>query len=171
MDENMITARVLEFLLEQRFHSKAEMARALGMQQRTLEKVFARLDAAKGATIALSKALGYCLRNDVLLDPIFHEVMMEGNPSTNMHGNGSAAYHHLYICRPFKLTSDGKRIFSSMHDFLCCASAKVCPKCGTWCNPWDGKRDATEMDCFIGHMAREIIKDVAEFYTTEGDDG
>ena len=173
MDENMITARVLEFLLKQRFHSKAEMARALGIQQRTLEKVFARLGAAKGSTIALSKALGYCLRNDVLIDSIFHEVTTKDDPSINinMHGNGSAAYHRLYLHKPYVLTANGERIFSSMHYFLCCASAKVCPKCGTWCNPWNGKRDVSEIDCFIGHMAREIIKDVAEFYTAEGDDG
>ena len=34
-----------------------------------------------------------------------------------------------------------------------------------------GRHDATKLNCCIGHMAREIVKDVAEFYTAEGDDG
>ena len=171
MDERMITARVLEFLLEQRFHSKAEMARALGMQQRTLEKVFARLDAAKGATIALSKALDYCLRNGVLLDPIFKDVISGNEESEETQLNVSSAYKRLIISKPDNLNENGEILFSSMHVFVCSASALMCPKCKTWCNPWDGRHDAAKLSCCIGHMAREIIKDVAEFYTAEGDDG
>lgn len=45
--DRRLTAYVLKYLLEHRFESKAEMARHLGMRQRTIEKVFANLDVAK----------------------------------------------------------------------------------------------------------------------------
>ena len=171
MDERTITARILEYLLESCFNSKAEMARALGMEQRTLEKVFARLDIAKGATIALGKSLNYCLRHGVLLDPIFHGLFDESGNLEQLQGDALAAYNRLNICKPCALSVEGERFFESMHIFLCCVSALICPKCKSWCNPWNGSCDSVKLDCCIGHMAREIIKDVAEFYTAEGDDG
>ncbi len=51
MDDRIITIQLLTYLLKHRFTNKAEMARSLGMQYRTLEKVFARMDEAKGASI------------------------------------------------------------------------------------------------------------------------
>ena len=67
--------------------------------------------------------------------------------------------------KPKGLSEDGEAVFSSMQCFLQKASAQICPQCETWCNPWDGSRRAEQMDCYIGYMAREIVKDVAEFYT------
>lgn len=55
--DRRLTAYVLKYLLEHRFESKAEMARQLGMRQRTIEKVFANLDVAKAGTIAFDKAI------------------------------------------------------------------------------------------------------------------
>lgn len=52
--DRRLTAYVLKYLLEHRFESKAEMARQLGMRQRTIEKVFANLDVAKAGNIAMS---------------------------------------------------------------------------------------------------------------------
>lgn len=49
--DRRLTAYVLRYLLEHRFESKAEMARQLGMQQRTIEKVFENLDVAKAGTV------------------------------------------------------------------------------------------------------------------------
>lgn len=50
--DRRLTAYVLRYLLEHRFESKAEMARRLGMRQRTIEKVFENLDVAKAGTVA-----------------------------------------------------------------------------------------------------------------------
>lgn len=52
--------------------------------------------------------------------------------------------------------------------FLRKASSHVCPSCRVWCNPWAGKHAVEDRDCYIGHMAREIRRDIAEFYTQEG---
>ena len=81
------------------------------------------------------------------------------------------AHERLILKKPLALSIEGTDVFDSMQRFLCQSSARICSQCSTWCNPWDGRHDAAKLNCFIGHMAREIIKDVAEFYTAEGDDG
>ena len=53
--DRRLTAYVLKYLLEHRFESKAEMARQLGMRQRTIEKVFANLDVAKAGMVPQRK--------------------------------------------------------------------------------------------------------------------
>lgn len=54
--DRRLTAYVLKYLLEHRFESKAEMARQLGMRQRTIEKVFANLDVAKAGILQRPQA-------------------------------------------------------------------------------------------------------------------
>lgn len=73
--DRRLTAYVLKYLLEHRFESKAEMARQLGMRQRTIEKVFANLDVAKAGTIAFDKAIYYCAENHISLDSILESFI------------------------------------------------------------------------------------------------
>lgn len=163
--DRRITAHVLQFLLEHRFESKAEMARQLGMQPRTLEKVFANMGEAKASTTAFSKAVYYCAKHRISLDRILESFIKETEGGIAMGAYHQRACQRLEMRKPMGLSEDGEAVFSSMQRFLQKASAQVCPQCETWCNPWDGSRRAEQMDCYIGYMAREIVKDVAEFYT------
>ena len=86
--DRRITAHVLQFLLEYRFESKAEMARQLGMQPRTLEKVFANMEEAKASTTAFSKAVYYCAKHRISLDRI-----LEGFIKETEGGIAMGAYH------------------------------------------------------------------------------
>ena len=65
--DRRLTAYVLKYLLEHRFESKAEMARQLGMRQRTIEKVFANLDVAKAGTILLPETMSISVNALVIL--------------------------------------------------------------------------------------------------------
>ena len=163
--ERRITAHVLQFLLEYRFESKAEMARQLGMQPRTLEKVFANMEEAKASTTAFSKAIYYCARHRISLDRILEEFIEEAEGGIAIGAYHQRACQRLEMGKPKGLSEDGEAVFSSMQCFLQKASAQICPQCETWCNPWDGSRRAEQMDCYIGYMAREIVKAVSEFYT------
>jgi len=166
--EKRITAHVLRYLLHNRFKSKADMARQLGIQQRTIEKVFKNLDVAKAGTIAFEKAISYCAKHHISVDSILEEFVADEEGDANMVSGDGRAYDRLRLTKPDNLTAEGEDIFTSMLIFLRKASGHVCPACLTWCNPWDGRRAVEEMDCYIGHMAREIRRDVAEFYTQEG---
>ena len=162
---------VLNFLLENHFGSKAEMARQLDVSLRTVERLFENLDNAKAGSIVFDKAIWYCAKSRIPLDGILERYMSEMEGETKMETLRLPAHERLILKKPLALSIEGTDVFASMQRFLCQSSARICSQCTQWCNPWDGKRDATEMDCFIGHMAREIVKDVAEFYTAEGDDG
>lgn len=167
--DRRITAYVLRYLLEHRFESKAYMARQLGMQQRTIEKVFENLDVAKAGTVAFDKAISYCAQNHISLDLILEGFMEETEGGENMVGAAQEAYNRLRMSKPDTLSADGEDVFASMMRFLRKASAHICPACKTWCNPWAGKLRAEQMDCCIGHMAREIIRNIKEFYTKKGE--
>ena len=166
--EKRITAYVLQYLLKHRFESKAEMARQLDMQQGTIEKVFSNLHIAKASTIAFDRAIEYCAKNHISLDLILESFVDDMAGKREVEIFDQEAYKRLRMCKPENLTEEGEETFSSMLSFLRKASAHICPNCKTWCNPWDGKRSAEQIDCYIGHMAREILKDTAEFYTKEG---
>ena len=162
---------VLNFLLENHFGSKAEMARQLDVSLRTVERLFENLDNSKAGSIVFDKAIWYCAKSRIPLDGILERYMNETEGKPKMEVLRLPAHERLILKKPLALSIEGTDVFASMQRFLCQSSARICSQCTTWCNPWDGKREATEMDCFIGHMAREIVKDVAEFYTAEGDDG
>lgn len=163
--DRRLTAYVLKYLLEHRFESKAEMARQLGMRQRTIEKVFANLDVAKAGTVAFDKAIYYCAENHISLDMILEDFIKEVDNGMILDEKDRMAFNRMQMRKPLNLTADGEKIYASMLQFLRKASVCICPSCKTWCNPWDGKRYADQVDCFIGHMAREIIKDISEFHT------
>lgn len=167
--DRRLTAYVLKYLLEHRFESKAEMARQLGMRQRTIEKVFENLDVAKAGTVAFDKAIYYCAENRISLDSILEGFIEEMEDGAGMDETDQQAFNRLRLTKPLNLTADGEEVYASMLQFLRKASARVCPSCKTWCNPWDGKHHAEQIDCFIGHMAREIIKDISEFHKQEGE--
>lgn len=156
--DRRLTAYVLRYLLEHRFESKAEMARQLGMQQRTIEKVFENLDVAKAGTVAFDKAIYYCAENHISLDMILEDFIKEVDNGMILDEKDRMAFNRMQMRKPLNLTADGEKIYASMLQFLRKASVCICPSCKTWCNPWDGKRYADQVDCFIGHMAREIIK-------------
>lgn len=166
--EKRVTAHMLRFLLNNRFKSKAEMARQLDIQQRTIEKVFEKLDVAKVGTLAFEKAASYCAKHHISLDSILEDFVQGDEGGADTVSGDSQAYYRLLLTKPEYLTAEGEAIFASMLSFLRQASAHVCPNCRTWCNPWDGRCMAENKDCYIGHMAREIRRDVEEFYTQEG---
>ena len=101
--DRRITAHVLQFLLEHRFESKAEMARQLGMQPRTLEKVFANMGEAKASTTAFSKAVYYCAKHRISLDRILESFIKETEGGIAM-----GAYHQR-ACQRLEIASIARR--------------------------------------------------------------
>lgn len=162
--DKQITGHVMRRLLKTHFVSKADMARQLGIQPRTIQRAFEHLDGAKAGTIVLDKAICYCAIHHISLDSILDsfesDANREGNPMYD--DKETQAYQRLLLKQPANLTPDGVAMYESMLRFLRMASAHVCPGCKTWCNPWSGERFAEDMSCFIGHMAREIRYDLSD---------
>ena len=64
---------MLNYLLSTCFDSKADMARQLDMSKRALQRVMNEPQLSKGGSVALVKALCYCARHHVPVDPILRE--------------------------------------------------------------------------------------------------
>lgn len=71
--EKGLTSYVLNYLLSTCFDSKADMARQLDMSKRALQRVMNEPQLSKGGSVALVKALCYCARHHVSVDPILRE--------------------------------------------------------------------------------------------------
>jgi hypothetical protein len=168
--EKGLTSYVLNYLLSTCFDSKADMARQLDMSKRALQRVMNEPQLSKGGSVALVKALCYCARHHVPVDPILREYAAHDtdhqkdfiyDPSTiNL-----AAYTRLTLPMPEHLTAEGAEVFASMLRFLQRASAHICPNCMVWCNPWDGTARFMEGSCYLARMARCICREVASLYT------
>lgn len=75
MDEKEFVAFFMRFMLKEHFGNKRAMARALGMQLRTLQINFQNLDTAKGGIIAFEKLILYCCQNKIDLEPIYRKYI------------------------------------------------------------------------------------------------
>ena len=64
-------AYLFQTMLHEHFHTKAQMANALGVQLRTLQYNFKNFDNAKGGSVALQKMLLYCYENDFSVDEMY----------------------------------------------------------------------------------------------------
>ena len=62
-------AYLFQTMLHEHFHTKAQMANALGVQLRTLQYNFKNFGNAKGGSVALQNLLLYCYENDFSVFP------------------------------------------------------------------------------------------------------
>ena len=79
---------VLNFLLENHFGSKAEMARQLDVSLRTIERLFENLDNTKAGSIVFDKAIWYCAKSRIPLDGILERYMNETEGETKVPRSG-----------------------------------------------------------------------------------
>lgn len=168
---NRLTSYILQYLLDNSFDSKADMARQFEMDERNMQRIMKNAETAKGGTVALKKALAYCAQRRIPLGSII-DAFMEGEMNSAVSeraAHGREAFMNLRITRPDHLTAEGVEMFDSMQLFVRKASVKICPYCKVWCNPWSGRYDVNEQHCYIGRIACEISRDVAEYYTKEGE--
>lgn len=170
--DHKITSSVLQYLLDNSFSSKAEMAREFDMDERYLQRLIKHAEHTKGGTIALQKALSYCVKNRIPVGSILDALMnAEDTPAVSERAaHGRLAYMNLRVMRPENMTPEGVEVYESMLLFVRKASVKVCPYCKTWCNPWYGKFYVNEQKCYIGHIANEICRSITELYTQAGEE-
>lgn len=169
--DNELTSYVLLYLLENSFASKADMARQFDMDERYIQRLIRNVENTKGATIALQKALAYCVKKHIPIGNVLDALAeAEGDSAVSERAaHGRLAYMNLRVRRPENMTPEGMEVYESMLLFVRKASVKVCPYCKTWCNPWCGKSYINEQRCYIGHIANDIYQSITELYTQAGE--
>lgn len=75
-NEKELVRFILQYLLDNHFESKSDMARQLDIRHRTMQRVFEQLhnDKAKGSTIVLDRALLFCAKRNISVDQLFRET-------------------------------------------------------------------------------------------------
>ena len=71
MENRGFIVYLFQTMLHEHFHTKAQMANALGVQLRTLQYNFKNLDRSKGGCVALQSLLLYCYENDFSVDEMY----------------------------------------------------------------------------------------------------
>lgn len=165
MDKD-VTAYILRHLLKDQFESKADMARSLGVEYRSMLRVLAGLDISKAGTFILDKALLYCGMHAVSVDMILKEFIEKDDRLIKVlrTSGHQAAMRKLKIIMPANLTAQGEVIYKSLVDFVQQISACVCPCCEKWCDPWGVNDFINRRQCFIGCTARSVCDNVAEHF-------
>ena len=74
-NEKELVRFILQYLLDNHFESKSDMARQLDFRHRTMQRVVEQLhnDKAKGSTIVLDRALLFCAKRKISVDQLFRE--------------------------------------------------------------------------------------------------
>lgn len=131
--DNELTSYVLLYLLENSFASKADMARQFDMDERYIQRLIRNVENTKGATIALQKALAYCVEKHIPIGNVLDALAeAEGNSAVSERAAyGRLAYMNLRVMRPENMTPEGMEVYESMLLFVRKASVKVCPYCKT----------------------------------------
>lgn len=166
----------LQYLLSHYFESKADMARQLDVNSRTIQRAFELLDCdqAKGGSIVVDKALWFCAQRQFSLDDMFHSYYS----AQNEQGQGlmdtlreeeahRPAYTMLTLPKPEGLNDTGEQAYEHALAFTQKASLYLCPRCDHWCDPWNGANKALKQSCMIAHVAKTLIKDIQSIHAQE----
>lgn len=71
----------LKIMLEEHFHTKSAMARALGLHLRTIQTTYNRSGSAKGACLAFERSVCYCYDNGISVDAIYETYILQKTDS------------------------------------------------------------------------------------------
>lgn len=174
--ENELIHYILQYMLENEFSSKADMARQLSIETRTVQRVFERLSdgTAKGSSIVLNRVLLFCAEKNLSMDKLFDRFCLrhgkENVSTAEYETNGRPAFLHICLPKPYGLTETGEKVYRYIGDFLRQASMYLCPRCAVWQNhEWNGD-EMVGHSCVLTHMAQTMLRSLNQYHTEDVDD-
>lgn len=157
---NELIAFFLQYLLENIFHSKENMARKLGVSKRSIQRAINQTASAKGTSMAFELAIGYCVDHHISFDFIIESYNQHTLPHDAL-SEKSAAYQNILWSVDF-VPSEKEEMYKSSLRFIHLASLKLCPECRCWCNPWGGHVDIRKKKCFLSFIVRTLEKELLD---------
>ena len=145
---------VLRHMLNQHFKTKTQMAKALNVELRTIQKTFSQLEknSSKGGSIVLEKILVYCAQNNISVD----EVMAAYKDKKRF-----VECDKEYVDFPIPQDMDER-----VMDVYCCANAYVqcvasylCPHCKKECYPEKGDKWLWS-DCMVSRISMIMLSHI-----------
>ena len=162
-----LTAYLLRYLYDNHyFNTMEEMADALEVSKRHIQRLINDTASLKGGSIALSKILQYFGNHHIPFDPVLIEFISNTIRHTDTEKSQlPKPYLRLSLPMPENLTEEGMSAYEYCKVFVGFTSSYICPDCSAWCNPWDGTAKLQSQHCFIAQLAEALLQFVAASYT------
>lgn len=154
-----LTSFLLHYLQNQgAFSSKREMADALNVTKRLLQRLMNEPDKLKRGSESLGKVLCYFAVHKIPLDAVLAEYLGIGakEPMPIHPSPKEAAYQRIWMSMPQNLSAEMKETFFRAHRYICLLSQYICPTCSNWCNPWEQGKSIEEENCLLAKVAKNI---------------
>ena len=174
-NEKELVRFILQYLLDNHFESKSDMARQLDIRHRTMQRVFEQLhnDKAKGSTIVLDRALLFCAKRKISVDQLFREyqdfhqgaLLEPTQQDKDVEITPSA--HDLCLPDFGSLSEEVREYYEYYVPYLRVLSMFFCARCSHHCNPWEGL-DWMHRDCTIAKLSQNLF-DTASKSKTEAE--
>ena len=174
-NEKELVRFILQYLLDNHFESKSDMARQLDIRHRTMQRVFEQLhnDKAKGSTIVLDRALLFCAKRKISVDQLFREyqdfhqgAMLEPTPHEEDIETMPSA-HDLCLPDIESLSEEAREYYEYYVPYLRVLSMFFCTRCSHHCNPWEGL-DWMHRDCTIAKLSQNLLDTASKSKTEAG---
>ena len=174
-NEKELVRFILQYLLDNHFESKSDMARQLDIRHRTMQRVFEQLhnDKAKGSTIVLDRALLFCAKRNISVDQLFREYQdyMQGATLDSVHQQEDdeiiPSGNYLLVPAKESCSDEIQKSYEVYVSYLRVLASFVCPRCPHYCNPC-GDPDWIQSDCALALSARRLL-DTASKSKTEAE--
>lgn len=159
-----LTVFLLKYLLDAHvFHSKEEMAQVFGISKRQIQRVMNNPERLKGGSIALSKILNYFGIHGISFDPVLMQYL-ELPTSSPAQGKG-IAYKQISFLNEELISPEGLEALGYCREFIGLMSSYACPRCKTWCNPWNAETSLSLQSCIVAQTAKALLHSIEQEYT------
>lgn len=171
-NEKELVRFILQYLLDNHFESKSDMARQLDIRHRTMQRVFEQLhnDKAKGSTIVLDRALLFCAKRKISVDQLFKEyqdfhqgVVLE--PVQHKDGVNTIPVARTLCMPEIEILSEAvKECYEKYSTYVRVLATFMCTRCSRYpncCNPWGGL-DWMHGDCTMAKLSQNLLDTVSK---------
>ena len=163
-NEKELVRFILQYLLENHFESKSDMARQLDIRHRTMQRVFEQLhnDKAKGSTIVLDRALLFCAKRKISVDQLFREYQdfhQGAALDSAQHEDGTEQMSvgcDLMLPAKESCSEEVQAYYEDFVPYLRVLSTFVCQRCPHCCDPW-GNPDWIQSECALALSAHKLF--------------
>lgn len=127
-DEKELIYHILQYMLNQHFKSKSNMAKELGLELRTIQKIFSQFakNESKGGSVVLEKILVYCSEKGISIDEIIKAFGQRGKTDNK----------RIYVDFPCPEIIDEETmpIYQCADEYVQSVASYICPHCNAECH-------------------------------------
>lgn len=145
---------ILQHMLNRHFKSKTNMAKALNVELRTIQKTFSQLErkSSKGGSIVLEKILVYCAQNGISVDELMAAYKEK---QKSIVGEKKCVNFPI----PQGLDERVTDVYHHANAYVQCVAGHLCPHCKKECHPAQGDKWLWN-DCMVSRISMIMLSHI-----------